>query len=366
MVIITCKKCGKYNEMPSRRFKLCLICNKRIKKVEKKTEIISSNLFNVIPYFVIHEISYYLTISEIYNLSKISHEYENILNEVKIWKNVIKRDFWLNYEFVDDIYPNIINFAYSIDNYKICYICLLYNCEKGCINFNKKVSKTNCLKNYKLNEIELKNIDCDIRYHYIYKKYITLYNYKDILQLLSRKYLGFTNYTIYQANLEFIKEQKRLKRIENMEKKLQILENWKDSYILTFDYTYLRSDERRELLDKYLLENGMQRREDSQLCQSFIQGNIRDKSIEHIAAILKLTQILFSYSHIVYSEFHEQCKRALEIKKFEQDLKNSKRNKFPFIYTWFDALNNIHNKYRRKFERYEYNVGLHLYEDEEF
>ncbi len=397
MVIITCKKCGEDVDMPSRRFKLCLSCNTRVDKIKKSknveknkkttqikqikqelAEVIESNssdLFNIIPDHVIREISSYLTISEIYNLSRTSREYKSILSETKMWKNVITRDFSINYEFVEDIYPNVVNFAHSLDTCQICHVCLLFDCEKGCTNFNKKVSKTDCLKNYKLTEIELKNVKCDVRYHYIYKKDITLYYYKDLMKFISNKHVGFTNYSIYQANLELIREQKRLKRIENAQRKLREFENWKEGYLQTFDYTGLSNFERRELLDEYLLQHDMERREDSQLCQSFISGNVLDKSIEHIAAILKLTQILFSYSHIVYSNFHENCKIALEIKKCENDLKqlnknkknnknntekNSKRLKNKLKtpssnYTWFDAVNDVHDKYRRDFERYEDN-----------
>ena len=407
MVIITCKKCGEDSDMPSRRFKLCLSCNKRGNKTEKnkldkldknkqekqkiqetqkvekveKVETSSSDLFNFIPENVVHEISSYLTISEVYNLSRTSHEYERILSDPKIWKNAITRDFSLNYEFVEDIYPNVINFAHSLDTCQICHVCLIHDCEKGCTNFNKKVSKTDCLKNYKLSELDLKNVKCDIRYHYIYKKDITLYYYQDMMKFISNKYVGFTNYAIYQANLELLKEQKRIKRIENAQRKLREFENWKEGYLQTFDYMGLTSSERRDLLDEYLLQHDMERREDSQLCQSFINGGVRDKSIEHIAAILKLTEILFSYSHIVYSHFHENCKIALEVKKCENDLKQIKKlnnnsnrlkNKVNKIstYTWFDAVNDVHDKYRRDFERYEHNyyhygyAGHHWYDDE--
>jgi len=191
------------------------------------------------------------------------------------------------------------------------------------------------------------------------------------------------------------KEQKRIKRIENAQRKLQEFENWKEGYLQTFDYTDFSNSERRDLLDEYLLQHDMERREDSQLCQSFIHGGVRDKSIEHIAAILKLTEILFSYSHIVYSYFHETCKITLEVKKCENDLKNFKKlnkinknsnrlknkvnkrsnlntsiNLIP-TYTWFNAVDDVHDKYRRDFERYEHNyyqngfAGHHWYEDDE-
>ena len=75
MVIINCKKCLKDNEMPSKRFKICINCNTRSKKSNKVVNTSLNTIMNIEPsntnrfleiYYLIEEISSYLTIYEFF------------------------------------------------------------------------------------------------------------------------------------------------------------------------------------------------------------------------------------------------------------------------------------------------------------
>ena len=102
--------------------------------------------------------------------------------------------------------------------------------------------------------------------------------------------------------------------------------------------------ERQDILDLELHKQKLERREDSILCKGFINGSVKNKSVEHIVAILKITSILFSYSHIAYNTYTDECNHYLEQLMF----KNRKKR---CLYTWYDSVNDTHNKFKDKLIR---------------
>lgn len=350
MVIINCKKCLKDVDMPNRRFKICINCNTRKKKQSiEKTDNSTSMLFNYTPENVIYEIVSFLTIADTYNIYLTSKEYKNILTDEIIWKNHIYRDYNISNFIYKPIY-----FAINLDLCYICHICLKTRCEKNCIN-NKKIFKTSCIKDYYLEEKELDKIQCELKRHSQYKNIMSLYNMSDVLKLVSQKFNGYVNFVHYKNNEIMLKKIKKETQLENNKKKLIEYVSWQKKYRNTFNYSHLSKEQRREMLKEYLSEHNILQRADSQLCISFINGNVKDKSLENIAALLYLTQILFSYSHIVYSNYNEQCKREINLKMFEMDQKKKEN------YTWFDAVDDVHEKHKSKFNSCRYNEYNHYY-----
>lgn len=69
------------------------------------------------------------------------------------------------------------------------------------------------------------------------------------------------------------------------------------------------NDGRRKALIKAFSEANLQLRSDSKLCKSYIGGC--ENPLGEVIAITKMTSFLFSYSHIHFSNFHEQMKSEL-------------------------------------------------------
>lgn len=339
MVIINCKKCLKDIEMPSRRFKICTNCNTR---TNKKNEFICLNkiepskenrLFEI--FYLIKEISSYLTIYELYNFYQTCKEVKHIHDSSKLWQYILNRDFKLPVE-IDSFKTSI-----ALDRGIICNICLSTICNyRRCI-YSKNISKTLCLDYYKLTEEELKKINCNVKFNNFYRKNITMFNHREIKDFVVKKYHGITNFLLYRKKLDDIKKENKKKREENRIKKEKEFLKWKEGYENTFDYSNMTNNERNNLLNLEIKKNNMIRRRDSRLCKEFIKGNIKNKSIEHIIAILKLTSILFTYNHIIYTFYNEECNLYIEKVMFNNRKKNN--------YTWLDAVDYTHNIYRKRF-----------------
>ena len=127
------------------------------------------------------------------------------MNSSQLWKNIFKRDFKLPIEI------NSFRTAIGLDSGIICNICLTNRCNyRRCI-YSKSISKTTCLVYYKLTEEELNKINCDTKYNNFYRKYITMFNHRDIKDFVVKKYCGFTNFLLYRKKLDDIKKEKKKK-----------------------------------------------------------------------------------------------------------------------------------------------------------
>lgn len=342
MVIINCKKCAKDFEMPNKRYKICYHCSRKknnkddiVIKNNVNDNIISNNNRLLDIYFLIDEISSYLTIYELYSFYLTCKENKDIIDSSKIWKYMCNRDFKIN---IDDM---SFKTAIGFDSCQLCNVCLTYNCNyRQCI-YVKNISKTLCQEYYKLSNEELSQIKSNVKYNNFYKKEITLFNQRHIKYFIVNKHHGLTNFIMYRNKLDNIKEEKRKKREENKIKREKEFRKWKEEYIKTFNYSNMTNQERMDLIDLELSKNDMKRRNDSMLCKEFIKGRVRDKSIEHIVAILKMTKILFSYNHIIYTMYNNDCNAYLEKLMF--------KNKKKTYYTWLNAVDDTHKNYRNRF-----------------
>lgn len=83
---------------------------------------------------------------------------------------------------------------------------------------------------------------------------------------------------------------------------------------------HLTSRERRIALRKALASVQESLRADSSLCNGFISGSLRDRSLHEVAAVMKCTRYLFSISHIVYSHNHDQLNAAMRKVKFAENV----------------------------------------------
>jgi hypothetical protein len=341
MVIINCKKCTKDVEMPNKRYKICYICNRKNNKddiiIKNEVNVISSNENRLLEiYYLIKEISSYLTIYELYNFYQTSKETKNIIDSSELWIYMCNRDFKLN---IDDM---SFSMAIGLDSCQICNSCLTYNCNyRHCI-YSKNISKTLCQQYYKLSDEELSKIQSIIKYNNFYRKDITMFNQRQVKYFIVNKHYGLTNFVLYRNKLDNIIEERRKKRDENKIKKDKEFQEWKNEYVKTFNYSNMTNDERRDLIDLELSKNDMIRRNDSMLCKEFIKGRVRDKSIDHIVAILKMTRILFSYNHIIYTMYNNDCNAYLEKLMFKNRRKKN--------YSWLDSVNDTYKNYKKRFD----------------
>jgi hypothetical protein len=344
MIIINCKKCKNGVEVPDKRYKICLQCKNGI-AITTPLSIIKSptnNIQNV--FFLLETISSYLTIYETYNLYQTCKEFQSILSFEKIWIDKINNDFNISYPISGYENINPIKIAIALDTYIICYCCKQFfteKCLRDCIYSYKKISKTECLDYYKLTEKELLQFQPEVKYNNFYRKYITLFNFKEIRHYISYKYMGVTNFKLFKIILNYKKSIKKQKMVENKTKKEYEFLVWKEMYLKTFNYKDLNNNERKDLLQSYLSNESLDIRKDSKLCKDFIKGLIIDKSVEHIVAIIKLTRILFSYNHIIYSIYNEECIERLEKIMF----KNYKKKK----YNWLNAVEEVHTIFKTRF-----------------
>ena len=99
------------------------------------------------------------------------------------------------------------------------------------------------------------------------------------------------------------------------------------------------------MLVESLKKQDINLRNDSLLGKGFINGSLTAMSLEHIVALIKMTTILFSYSYVIFSEYHDECKNAIIRNMFDN------RNRKCRVYTWLDAVDNVHKKYKLRFSK---------------
>jgi hypothetical protein len=356
MVLINCKKCNKSVDMPTRCFKLCTDCkiikktvNNKIIKTEKSISTSTFDIFNI--FYLMTEISSYLTAYDVWSLYKTCKEFKSIFADEKIWAEIIQRDYLktelsmvVNSEVIYNVNP--IKYAILLETSMICPKCNVFmgKCDKICTMRYNKISKTECLNYYKLTDTEIDNIPHEVKYNNFFKKNITLFKKENILSYVCKKYNGWTNFILFRKNIEHQLELKKIKMLQNLEKKEEEFKEWKNIYNKSFNYRNMENIERQDILDLELRKQKLERREDSMLCKGFINGTVTNKCIEHIVAILKITSILFSYSHIAYTTYTDECNDYLEKLMFKNRKKKS-------TYTWYDSVNDTHDKFKDKLIR---------------
>jgi hypothetical protein len=74
--------------------------------------------------------------------------------------------------------------------------------------------------------------------------------------------------------------------------------------------------QRRAALIPALAAVNEELRSDSNLCNGFIAGTLRDRSLYEVAAVMNCTRHLFSISHIAYSHSHDALSSTLRRAKF--------------------------------------------------
>lgn len=78
--------------------------------------------------------------------------------------------------------------------------------------------------------------------------------------------------------------------------------------------------QRRTALIAELAHVNEKLRSDSNLCNGFISGTLRDRSLCEVAAVMKCTRYLFSISHVAYSHNHDLLNSAMSRAKFAHNL----------------------------------------------
>jgi hypothetical protein len=155
------------------------------------------------------------------------------------------------------------------------------------------ITKTNAKKKYFLTDSELDELD-SIEKKNPYRKstIMTLYNKDDIIECLKTKF-----------DTPFI---------EIVNEKLEELQKQKESRCKGRNFTIQnKKDKRKYELSNELAKYGLELREDSKLCQGYIDGTIKDKSLQWIANRMCQVKYLFEY-----------CNIDEEIKKVKQNSSN--------------------------------------------
>ena len=292
-----------------------------------------------------------MTVYDIESISLVSKEYRNIITtHPVIYKTVIDRDY-KDIINNNNVKTSDINFLFSfclgIETGNICYFCnkMKDNCVKGC-SFKSRISKTDCKSMYGFSDKELTLFKSESIYIAIYKKYGTIYRHSDIMCFLLKKHGGMTNFLVMnklnhekklKAKLD-LQEKRRLKNLE--------FDSWRHAYFSSNAiYTHLTPEQRKIMLVESLKKQDINLRNDSLLGKGFINGSLTAMSLEHIVALIKMTTILFSYSYVIFSEYHDECKNAIIRNMFDN------RNRKCRVYTWLDAVDNVHKKYKLRFSK---------------
>ena len=383
-------------------------CKKHNKNIILQTVIQSSHSYIEDTFTFFDEILKFFTIYELNELRYVSKTFQNITEKSRrIWFNIIKENEL--YSGVLETFPeylwikNCIYIEYGI----LCNNCLEYECQCD----DNTITKTIAKNLYKLKDDELNLFNVEIKNHILYKNNIYIYSHLEIKRYIFSKYNGLTNYENYKELVELrkmgklinlinkkiredenriIKENKKydelneyyskltrneikknlertlihvyIKKLnENIRKENIQLENfeqeiWFDNYRKPKQHLKLTNKGREILLDNEFKKQKMKRRSDSNLCSQFINGK-SNFCVEHVVAIMKMTNILFSYSHIVYSEYNRIC--------VEEILYFMCKNRNNHKYNWCNAVDEVHSKYEYEFDkksnRYSYNNRYNFY-----
>ena len=370
-------------------------CSKHIERENTKKNIVvkfDTTIEDTLTFF--DEISKFFTIYELCQFRYLSKTFKNIVeNSNRIWSLLIRENEL--YRGVLEKYPentwkrHCIYIEYGF----LCHQCVEYDCDCD----DNTITKTNAKKIYKLTDDDLYSFDVQTKRHRLYKNIISFYNHQEIKQSIYSKHQGLTNYENYKELCIERKLDKQMtnERVKQRRKEKQLVKEHKMYDIMTKYYETLSRNEIKSILEEKLLpkytqilderirkekiqiENNeqemwyeeyekpklcsiwtkedreieldqefkrqkMTRRSDSTLCNQFINGRI-NYCIEHVVAIIKMTNILFSYSHIVYSEYHDECNRQI--------LHFVCRNRKKMNYTWYDAVDDVHSKYEDEFDK---------------
>jgi hypothetical protein len=151
------------------------------------------------------------------------------------------------------------------------------------------ITKTNAKKEYFLTEDELSQIE-SIERPNPYRKSSTMSLYKcdEIMKFLQNKY----NVCSIEKVMDIIKQIK----IKKEEKKQKYIQNKSD-----------QKQRRKYKLLEALQQYGMKLRSDSKLCQGYIDGIIKDKSVDWI--VNRMCQIKYLYDYCNMKDEIEKAKK---------------------------------------------------------
>lgn len=330
------------------RGKFCIIHRPRKTKFKNVVNTTDDNgLF--IPE-IVFRFCEYLTIYEIDQFSKLSkYLYNMIAPEEFLFQKLVKRDF--GFILKNNYRSKALQLDYGVKC--VCDFCPDMTCKYvlACQKHTKFLSPN-----------EIQNLYERRNYNLLEPFLTSMNSNKGISHQMVSKKLAQINYGITNNKFQIVRakiESQRIKeelRIKQEKQRLEEIrfkherESWFENiYNKRFDYSGMTATERRELLQNELNKYGLKIRHDSQLAKQFIEGNIRDKCVEECAGILEMTSNMFSYSHRVFSNFHDICKEELRTKMYIE--KENER------YTWKLAVRDILYRYKKEFikedNRYE-------------
>ena len=304
---------------------------------------------------ILHEITKFLTINDIYSLTLSSKEINNnIIESPVILHYILDRDFKNVYSIIYNT-KSLFSFCLGIERGIICERCYKFikDCDRKICPIRSTVSKTECLKFYELTEDDLDNFSFEKKYISIYKKVGIFYNHYDIRKYTFLKYGGLTNFNIIKKIKDEKRKLRQLKMLKKREENLAMFNDWEITYKNSFNYNDLTTDERKSLLDIELKAYDIKLSviKNNLLYWKFInynKNNVKNMCVQHVAAIIKMINIIYDYEDAQYGdflfyefidEFYVQLKKMMFKKR---------KNKF---YTWIKAVDDLYSKiYRNKFE----------------
>jgi len=153
----------------------------------------------------------------------------------------------------------------------------------------KLMCKTDVKKTYLLNDKDLDDIEYyEVKNpHYRCASSMLLYNKKDIINKCVEKYV--VNYEDVYKFIEVIKEDRKIKN----EKKKETIKK--------------KKEQRKEILVDALKEYKLTLRADSQLCEEYINGRLKNMSIDDI--VQRMCQMRFLYEYCDFNKCYNEAKK---------------------------------------------------------
>ena len=284
------------------------------------------------------------------NVSLTCRAWAACAHDEKLIMRMLKRDYPTLVHFSESISPSVLLVKSEMGTLSIPsdpdhkeVIKTLYGEE-----YNpkaKRICKTTAKRRFHLSEQDLEAVDCTAVANPHYRRAaapMLLFEVGDLLRFVCIKHQGFINFKVHMAMIEEQRSKRRAKKEERKQAEKASFLEWEREVLSNADYSGLSNDERQTMLDRILSRMGIERREDGRFAKDFIEGRVHKMHVENVAAILYLVDILFRYSHVVYSRFRDECMHEIVQHMFKHCQDTS--------YTWKDAVDDVHSAYANHFE----------------
>lgn len=308
-------------------------------------------------YFALPLIAEFLTGYDAHQFSQVNKLVHSEINEYDVWYHILTRDYPLFVHGVTTEKRNVKLSLLRLEYGEECHECacsIPHICRR---TVNLRQAQTL----YKLSRNELSHIPCTTHKHVVYNTPVYNINTNILRRKTMVKYRGNTNFQIHLLKSKADAEKRRQSRIgrdtsiqnwmlEIHDKEVETIREAVDLYRLSMSTDSVLNTEaiarivRTRMLEDELAFYGMERREDSALAETYIDGMF--SSVKFAGAFLYMTHLLFSYNYVAFSEFHMLFKTKIRNRLYNM------RNKPLTTQLCKKVVDNIHDKLRSRLKHY--------------